>query len=49
MARPGPKRARSEAQLVAAARALLAERGVAGLSVRGIAARVGIAPNAVYT
>jgi AcrR family transcriptional regulator len=29
--------------------ALLAERGADGVTIRGIAARVGVAPNAVYT
>jgi AcrR family transcriptional regulator len=35
--------------LLDAALALLAERGADGVSVRGIAARLGVAPNAVYT
>jgi TetR/AcrR family tetracycline transcriptional repressor len=49
MPRPGPRRSLSERDLLDAALALLAERGAAGVSVRGIAARVGVAPNAVYT
>jgi TetR/AcrR family transcriptional regulator, tetracycline repressor protein len=49
VARPGPKRTLSEARLLAAAHELLTEKGADGLSVRGIAARVGVAPNAVYT
>lgn len=48
-ARRGPKRTLSEQLLLDAALALLAERGADGVSVRGIAARVGVAPNAVYT
>lgn len=49
MPRPGPRRSLTAGELLAAARALLAERGAAGVSVRGIAGRVGVAPNAVYT
>ncbi len=49
MARPGPKRTLSQEQILAVAHALLAERGAEGVSIRGIAARVGVAPNAVYT
>jgi len=47
--KPGPRRSLSERDLLTAAQGLLAERGAAGVSVRGIAARVGVAPNAVYT
>src|SRR5215207_1218070 len=47
--RRGPRRTLSEQMLLDAALALLAERGADGVSVRGIAARVGVAPNAVYT
>lgn len=47
--RPGPRRSLSEAQILAAAHELLAERGADGVSVRGIAGRLGVAPNAVYT
>lgn len=46
---PGPRRSLTEADVLAAAHALLAERGADGVSVRGIAARLGVAPNAVYT
>jgi TetR/AcrR family transcriptional regulator, tetracycline repressor protein len=46
---PGPRRSLRERDLLDAALALLAERGAAGVSVRAIAARVGVAPNAVYT
>lgn len=49
MARPGPRRTLSVEQLLDAAQELLAERGAQGVSIRGIAARVGVAPNAVYT
>ncbi|WP_370968664.1 TetR/AcrR family transcriptional regulator [Amycolatopsis sp. cg9] len=47
--RPGPRRTLSEQVILDAALALLAERGSDAVSVRGIAARVGVAPNAVYT
>ena len=45
----GPRRALSEDQILDAAFALMDEGGAAAASVRGIAARVGVAPNAVYT
>ena len=47
--RPGPRRTLSEQAILDAALALLAERGADAVTVRGIAARVGVAPNAVYT
>jgi len=47
--RPGPRRTLSEQAILDAALALLAELGAERVTVRGIAARVGIAPNAVYT
>src|SRR6266540_2911978 len=47
--RPGPRRTLSEQAILDAALALLAERGADGVTIRGIAARVGVAPNAVYT
>jgi AcrR family transcriptional regulator len=47
--KPGPRRSLTERDLLVAAQQLLAERGAPGVSVRGIAARVGVAPNAVYT
>lgn len=37
------------ADLVAAARAQLAEHGISGLSMRGVAERLGVAPNALYS
>ncbi len=47
--KPGPRRSLTESDVLAAATALLAERGAGGVSVRGIAARLGVVPNAVYT
>ena len=35
--------------MIAAARQLLEERGLAGLSMRSVAERLGVAPNALYT
>jgi AcrR family transcriptional regulator len=45
--RPGPRRALTEDEILDAALTLLDEGGAA--SIRGIAAKVGVAPNAVYT
>ncbi|HEV8165441.1 MAG TPA: TetR/AcrR family transcriptional regulator [Actinomycetota bacterium] len=47
--RPGPRRATTEDEILDAALALLDQGGAAAVSVRGVAARVGVAPNAVYT
>ncbi len=47
--RPGPRRTLTEDEIMGAALELLDEGGVSAASVRGIAARVGVAPNAVYT
>jgi TetR/AcrR family tetracycline transcriptional repressor len=47
--RRGPRRALSEDEILDAALALLDDGGADAASVRGIAARVGVAPNAVYT
>lgn len=47
--RPGPRRALSEAEILEAALSLLDEGGPNAASVRGIAGKVGVAPNAVYT
>jgi TetR/AcrR family tetracycline transcriptional repressor len=47
--RRGPRRALTEADILDAALGLLDEGGAEAASVRGIAARVGVAPNAVYT
>lgn len=45
--RPGPRRTLTEDDLLTAALELLDDAGQ--LSIRGIAAKVGVAPNAVYT
>jgi TetR/AcrR family tetracycline transcriptional repressor len=47
--RPGPRRALTEDEILDAALSLLDDGGAAAASVRGIAAKVGVAPNAVYT
>jgi TetR/AcrR family transcriptional regulator, tetracycline repressor protein len=47
--RRGPRRALSEDEILDAAMSLLDEGGTNAASVRGIAAKVGMAPNAVYT
>ena len=47
--RPGPRRALTEDEILDAALSLLDDGGPDAASVRGIAARVGVAPNAVYT
>jgi TetR/AcrR family tetracycline transcriptional repressor len=47
--RPGPRRALTEGEILDAALTLLDEGGANAASIRGIAARVGVAPNAVYT
>ena len=47
--RRGRRRSLSEQEILGAAFDLLAERGADGVTLRGVAARVGIAPNAVYT
>jgi TetR/AcrR family transcriptional regulator, tetracycline repressor protein len=47
--RPGPRRALTEDEILDATLQLLDEGGVNRVSVRGIAAKVGVAPNAVYT
>ncbi|MGY1836070.1 TetR/AcrR family transcriptional regulator [Blastococcus sp. SYSU DS0510] len=48
-ARRGPRRALTEAEILDAALGLLDEGGAEAASLRRIAARVGVAPNAVYT
>ena len=48
-ARRGPRRSLSEGEILDTALDLLDEGGVNAASVRGIAARLGVAPNAVYT
>jgi len=47
--RRGPRRALSATEILDAALGLLDEGGPDAVSIRGIAARVGVAPNAVYT
>ena len=47
--RRGPRRALSEDEILDAALDLLDEGGTGAASIRGIAAKVGVAPNAVYT
>src|SRR4051794_10271742 len=47
--RRGPRRALTEDEILDAALTLLDRGGPDAASVRGIAARVGVAPNAVYT
>jgi len=47
--RPGPRRALTEDEILDAALSLLDDGGTNAASVRGIAAKVGVAPNAVYT
>ncbi|WP_426405219.1 TetR/AcrR family transcriptional regulator [Streptomyces sp. R-07] len=48
-AKRGRKRAVREGEVVAAAMRLLGARGAEAVSIRGIAAELGLAPNAVYT
>jgi len=47
--RPGPKGTLSDQTILDAAQNLLSSGGAAAVTVRGIAAQVGVAPNAVYT
>src|SRR4029450_3143228 len=47
--RRGPRRALTEEEILDAALGLLDDGGPDAASVRGIAATVGVAPNAVYT
>jgi TetR/AcrR family tetracycline transcriptional repressor len=47
--RPGPKGTLSDQKILDAAQNLLSRGGVEAVTVRGIAAQVGVAPNAVYT
>jgi TetR/AcrR family tetracycline transcriptional repressor len=46
---PGKRAGLSLPAIIAAARASLAERGVRGLSMRAVADRLGVAPNALYS
>ncbi|MFI5532242.1 TetR/AcrR family transcriptional regulator [Kitasatospora sp. NPDC051853] len=47
--RPGPRRTLTAEAIVDAALRLLDRRGAEAVSVRGIAAELGVAPNALYT
>jgi len=47
--RRGPRRALTEDEILDAALSLLDEGGPTAATIRGIAAKVGVAPNAVYT
>ena len=47
--RPGPRRALTEDEILDATLQLLDEGGANAASVRGIAAKVGVAPNGIYT
>jgi TetR/AcrR family tetracycline transcriptional repressor len=47
--RPGPRRSLAEGDILAAAVGLLDRGGAAALSLRAVAAAVGVAPNALYT
>ena len=47
--RPGPKGTLSDQTILDAAQNLLSSGGAGAVTVRGIAAQVGVAPNAVYT
>ena len=46
---PGQRAGLTREQVLAAARAQLAERGLAGLTMRALAQRLGVAPNALYS
>jgi AcrR family transcriptional regulator len=47
--RPGPKGTLSDQTILDAAQNLLSRGGAGAVTIRGIAAQVGVAPNAVYT
>ncbi|MEO8094563.1 MAG: TetR/AcrR family transcriptional regulator [Pseudolysinimonas sp.] len=46
---PGERAGLTQADVIAAARALLAERGLNGLSMRSVAHRLEVAPNTLYS
>lgn len=46
---PGEKAGLTRAEVIAAARQRLEERGLSGLSMRSVAERLGVAPNSLYT
>ena len=47
--RPGPRRSISQADIVDVAFELLEQKGIAAVSVRGVAASLGLTPTAMYT
>jgi len=47
--RPGQRAGLTRAQVLAAARELLAENGLDGLTMRALAQRLGVSPNALYS
>jgi len=47
--KPGPRRSVSQSDIVDAAFEILEEKGVAGVSVRGVAGALGLTPTAMYT
>lgn len=47
--RPGPRRSISQTDIVAAAFEILEQKGFSAVSVRGVAASVGLTPTALYT
>lgn len=47
--KPGPRRSVSQSDIVDAAFEILEEKGVAAVSVRGVAAALGLTPTAMYT
>ena len=47
--RPGPRRSISQADIVDAAFEILEQKGMAAVSVRGVAAALGLTPTAMYT
>jgi TetR/AcrR family tetracycline transcriptional repressor len=47
--KPGPRRSISQADIVDAAFEILEEKGFAAVSVRGVAASLGLTPTAIYT
>ncbi|MGX5697818.1 TetR/AcrR family transcriptional regulator [Agromyces soli] len=47
--KPGPRRSISQADIVDAAFEILEEKGFAAVSVRGVAAALGLTPTALYT
>ncbi len=46
---PGNRAGLTEAQIIAAARALIEQEGVESLTMRGLAEQLGVAPNSIYS